>query len=70
LVYPGEEAEIEFEIYTGEESAEYQLSVTNHQSPITNHQYPIYVFKPFDLKNEKVSLWQQIKSWLRFRILS
>jgi len=70
LVKPGEEAELEFEIFTGEQSAEYQLSFADLPAGKAGQQYPIYVFKPFDLKNEKISIWQQIKSFIRFRILS
>jgi hypothetical protein len=61
-IYPEEEEEMDFKIKTGTESGECRLKIDDQE-------YPIYTFKPFELKNEKVSLWRQIKTkvklWLR-----
>jgi len=61
-VKPGQEVTLEFTVETGTESAECQLDFDGQK-------YPVYVFKPFELKNEKVGIFQQLKSWLKFRVL-
>jgi len=58
LVYPGEEIELEFEVKTGTESAEHKLVLGDKT-------HNLYVFKPFDLKHPKVSLWRQIVTKMR-----
>ena len=58
---PGDHVEMDFAIKTGTDSGECKLKISNQE-------HTIYTFKPFELKNEKVSLWQQIvtkvKLWL------
>jgi hypothetical protein len=53
LIYPGEKRTLSFELRTGVQSA------TQH-IVIAEKDYTIYIFKPWDLKDTKVSLWQQI----------
>jgi len=65
LLFPGDEKELDLIIETGSKSEEYQFSVDDQQ-------HTIYVFKPWELKNQEVSLWQQIKTkiklwWYEFR---
>lgn len=58
LVFPGEEVTLDFSFKTGTQSAEHHLILGDKD-------YPIYTFKPFDLKNKKVSLWRQIITKLK-----
>lgn len=58
LVFPGEEVTLDFTLKTGTQSAEHHLVLGNKE-------YTLYVFKPFDLKNRKVSLWRQIITKLK-----
>lgn len=64
LVFSDEEIILDFEVKTGTRSEEHNLVLGDND-------YKIYVFKPWDLKNQKVSLWQQIRArinlwWLDF----
>lgn len=61
LIIPDEEVEMEFKVKTGTQSAEHHLKIGNKE-------YVLYVFKPFDLKNKKVSLWKQIVIKIRLWI--
>ncbi|PIS08744.1 hypothetical protein COT75_04655 [Candidatus Beckwithbacteria bacterium CG10_big_fil_rev_8_21_14_0_10_34_10] len=53
LIYPNEEKEIDFLVKTGTQSAEHRLKMGEIKKTI-------YVFKPFDFKNKKVNIFQQI----------
>jgi hypothetical protein len=53
LVYPGQEVGLDFKIRTGTQSAENQLKINQKN-------YMVYIFKPWDLKNPKVTLWRQL----------
>ncbi|MCM8787959.1 MAG: hypothetical protein NC935_07925 [Candidatus Omnitrophica bacterium] len=53
LVFPQEEKNLEFVLQTGTQSGEFKLKIGNKD-------YSFYVFKPFEWKNKKVSLWRQI----------
>jgi hypothetical protein len=61
LIFPGEEKTFDLMVQTGTQSAEEHLSVAGRD-------YTIYIYKPFDLTNKKVNLWQQmmnkLKLWL------
>ena len=59
LVMPEKEVEMEFKVKTGTQSAEHHLEIGDKE-------HTLYVFKPFDLKNEKVSLWRQI--WTKIKL--
>jgi len=61
-VEPGENMAVSFSFQTGSRSAEYKLQIEGEN-------YPFYVFKPFELKNDKISVWEQLKSFVKFRIL-
>jgi len=58
LVEPGEEVELDFEVKTGTQSGECRLEIGDKV-------HTIYTFKPFELRNENVSLWQQIKTRIK-----
>ncbi|MBT7929231.1 hypothetical protein HN682_04870, partial [Candidatus Peregrinibacteria bacterium] len=53
LVKPGEEIQMDFEIITGTQSAEYKISINGQE-------HTINVFKPLDFKNENISIWKQL----------
>jgi len=55
LIEPGREAELEFVIRTGNQS-------TTSKFVLGGETHELYIFKPFELRNKKVSLWQQIKT--------
>lgn len=62
LLFPGQERILEFSIQTGTTSGEQKMVLGDKT-------HTLYVFKPWDLKNPKVSLGKQIitriKLWLR-----
>jgi len=65
LIEPGKTMELNFSVQTGTQSAEHKLAINGKD-------YTIYVYKPFDLKNSKMSLWRQLINrlklwWLEFR---
>jgi len=60
LINPGEEIEMNFEIKTGTQSAEYKISINDEE-------YAINVFKPLDFENKKINIWKQII--IKFRLL-
>jgi hypothetical protein len=53
LLFPGEEVTLDFYLKTGSKTMEKKLRFFDKEATI-------YIYKPFDLKNNKVSLWQQI----------
>jgi len=57
-ILPGEEKEFEFSFKTSSNPGEKQIKIGDNL-------YKIYVFKPFDLKNRKISLWRQLTAWLK-----
>ena len=65
LVKPGQKETFNLQIETGSHSREAHFKLANKD-------YTLYIYKPFDWHNKKVSLWQQINNrlklwWLGFR---
>ena len=58
LVEPGQEGSFDFRIKTSSQSGVCKLQLGDQE-------HTIYTFKPFELRNENVSLWQQIKTKIR-----
>lgn len=58
LLEPKQEGELEFKLKTGTQSGKCVLKLADQE-------YQLYTFKPFELKNEHVSLWQQIKTKIK-----
>lgn len=58
LLEPGQEVALELKYKTGTQSAETKFAIGDQE-------YTIYIYKPFDLKNKKVSLWQQITNRMK-----
>jgi len=58
LIYPNQKVELNFTLETGTRSAEAKIKIKDKE-------YTTYIFKPFDLKNNKISLWKQVTTKLK-----
>lgn len=64
-IFPGQEKEFDFSFKTGSQSGERNFKLGGKN-------YTIYIYKPFEWNNKKVSLWRQLLNrlklwWLDFR---
>lgn len=58
LIYPGEEKTLDFILSTGKESGEMKLEIAGQS-------HTIYIYKPFELTNAKVSIFRQMVNRLK-----